>query len=56
MGLPFVSLLFRFAQPEHLGSIKEVEKQFATEFDYTREAKNLELMHDQIERRYHGQV
>eukprot|EP00903_Cladosiphon_okamuranus_P009325 g8894.t2 len=32
------------AQPEHLVMLKEVEKQFLTEFDFREEAKNLDLV------------
>ena len=32
------------AQPEHLVYLDEMEKQFLTEFDYTLEAKNLDLI------------
>ncbi|CAM9998246.1 unnamed protein product, partial [Ectocarpus sp. 12 AP-2014] len=32
------------AQPEHLVMLKEVEKQFMTEFDFREEAKNLKLV------------
>jgi aarF domain-containing kinase len=38
------------AQPVHVPSLKEVEKQFATEFDYRAEAENLRLVRDNLTR------
>jgi aarF domain-containing kinase len=35
----------KYALPEHEPVFEEVEKQFITEFDYTYEAKNLQLIH-----------
>lgn len=34
----------RFALPEHLPPLNEIEKQFANEFDYRREAKQLDMV------------
>ncbi|KAH9121970.1 hypothetical protein LEN26_010427 [Aphanomyces euteiches] len=39
----------RVAQPAHLPFLNEVEKQFMTEFDYRREAENLEQVRANIE-------
>mmetsp|Transcript_7201 Transcript_7201/g.9383 ORF Transcript_7201/g.9383 Transcript_7201/m.9383 type:complete len:532 (+) Transcript_7201:81-1676(+) len=36
------------AQPEHLPALGEIEKQFLTEFDYRREAKNLEQIYQNM--------
>eukprot|EP00600_Ochromonadales_sp_CCMP1393_P016378 CAMPEP_0175026410 /NCGR_PEP_ID=MMETSP0005-20121125/17724_1 /TAXON_ID=420556 /ORGANISM="Ochromonas sp., Strain CCMP1393" /LENGTH=131 /DNA_ID=CAMNT_0016285505 /DNA_START=133 /DNA_END=524 /DNA_ORIENTATION=- len=30
--------------PQHVSAFEEIEKQFCTEFDYTEEAKNLDVM------------
>lgn len=38
------------AQPVHVPGIKEVEKQFPSEFDYITEAANLQLVHDNLTR------
>ncbi|CAM9631883.1 unnamed protein product, partial [Phaeothamnion confervicola] len=38
----------RLAQPEHLPMLNEIEKQFMTEFDYTLEARNLQLVGDNM--------
>lgn len=44
------------AQPEHLVMLKEVEKQFLTEFDFREEAKNLELVRDNMRRAWRRDV
>lgn len=36
------------AMPEHLEPLSEIEKQFANEFDYTREASQLELVRSNL--------
>ncbi|CEM09973.1 unnamed protein product [Vitrella brassicaformis CCMP3155] len=38
----------RLVQPDHLPFLKEVEKQFMTEFDYRREAENLDEIADNV--------
>lgn len=38
------------AQPEHLVMLKEVEKQFLTEFDFREEANNLRLVRDNMKK------
>lgn len=40
------------AQPEHLVMLKEVEKQFLTEFDFREEAKNLDLVRKNMRRAF----
>lgn len=44
------------AQPEHLVMLKEVEKQFLTEFDFREEARNLELVRSNMRRAWPRQV
>lgn len=44
------------AQPEHLVMLKEVEKQFLTEFDFREEAKNLELVRANMRRAWLKEV
>lgn len=44
------------AQPEHLVMLKEVEKQFLTEFDFREEAKNLELVRTNMRRAWSKEV
>ncbi|CAN0073408.1 unnamed protein product, partial [Hapterophycus canaliculatus] len=44
------------AQPEHLVMLKEVEKQFLTEFDFREEARNLELVRSNMRRAWSRQV
>ena len=38
------------ALPEHLEALGEIEKQFANEFDYRREASQLQLVHDNLKK------
>jgi len=38
------------ALPEHVKPLEEIEKQFANEFDYRREATQLQLIHDNLRR------
>lgn len=44
------------AQPEHLVMLDEVEKQFLTEFDFREEAKNLELVRENMRKRWSREV
>ncbi|CAM9934290.1 unnamed protein product, partial [Sphacelaria rigidula] len=44
------------AQPEHLVMLSEVEKQFLTEFDFREEAKNLQLVRENMRKAYRRQV
>lgn len=44
------------AQPEHLVMLKEVEKQFLTEFDFREEAKNLELVRNNMRKAWSRHV
>lgn len=44
------------AQPEHLVMLKEVEKQFLTEFDFREEANNLELVRTNMRRAWSKEV
>jgi aarF domain-containing kinase len=46
----------RLAQPEHLTYIEEIEKQFLTEFDYRREAKNLKMIQRHTHKHYGNAV
>ena len=38
------------AQPAHVPMLDEIEKQFMTEFDYTREMGNLDKVADNMEK------
>lgn len=44
------------AQPEHLVMLKEVEKQFLTEFDFREEAHNLELVRANMQQAWSKEV
>eukprot|EP00937_MAST-01D_sp_MAST-1D-sp2_P006866 g6866.t1 len=44
------------AMPQHVSPMKEIEKQFVTEFDYVLEAQNLQLVHDNIMPKWGGRV
>uniref|UniRef100_A0A7S4NNQ9 Protein kinase domain-containing protein n=1 Tax=Guillardia theta TaxID=55529 RepID=A0A7S4NNQ9_GUITH len=49
-------LFCRFAMPEWNGVIDEIEKQFLSEFDYTKEARNLQEMRENLEKRFHPSI
>lgn len=38
----------RLAMPMHVGALREIEKQFMTEFNYVKEAENLELVRSAV--------
>lgn len=44
------------AQPEHLVLLSEVEKQFLTEFDFREEAKNLNLIRENMRNAWRKKV
>jgi len=46
----------QLAMPQHVSSFNEVEKQFLTEFNYTREGQNLQLIHDNMMPRFSNLV
>ena len=45
-----IKLFARIAQPVHVPPLQEVEEQFATEFDYVAEAKNLEAVRSNLQK------
>ncbi|GKY97632.1 hypothetical protein MPSEU_000721600 [Mayamaea pseudoterrestris] len=45
-----IKLFARLAQPVHVPSLEEVEDQFSREFDYRQEARNLELVRNNLQR------
>lgn len=49
-----VKLFCSLAQPEFLSFLDEIEKQFMTEFDYQKEAKNLEIAAQNLTRSVHA--
>lgn len=42
----------QLAMPQHVSSFNEVEKQFLSEFNYTREGQNLQLIYDNMMPRF----
>ena len=44
-----IKLFAKLAQPVHVPPLEELEKQFETEFDYKEEARNLELVRNNLQ-------
>ena len=40
----------RFAMPEHVDAMREIERKFDEEFDYEQEARSMQEIHDNLER------
>jgi predicted unusual protein kinase regulating ubiquinone biosynthesis (AarF/ABC1/UbiB family) len=47
-----IKMFCQLAMPQHVPAFDEIEKQFLTEFDYTKEAENLDRARNNIIKRW----